>query len=726
MNLIQYIKLVIRNGKWLVIVPVVCAATVFMLTKKTKQHYNSSTTLYTGVASGYSITSTGDQRLDYFAVNNAFDNLLASAKSRETIAQVSLHLLAEHLLVTKPDPEVLGADGFITLRKLAGEKLIAKARSLKTPEKVYDYLHQLYISKANNIISAILNKPGSFYYIDELKSGLVVTRLSTSDMLQVTYSSTDPAVCQRVLEIHSLVFTANYNHLKADQTENAITYFEAKVKESQERLKTSEDNLRIFGQQYRIINYYEQTRYIAQSAMELEKEIYAQRVSQSGSKDALAALQKRLNNREKQVLNSTSIMTLRQRLSEVNADVERYKLYNNTAKLKDLGSKVSALEDSIKTLSSQYMNLNYSNEVVPRTSLIQEWVNNAIALDKADAGLKVLMSEKQTYNDRIDQFAPLGSTLKRLERQIEFDQEEYIANLHGLNLARLRQSNLNLSSNIVVQDTPFFPLKAEASTRNLLIIVAFMVGFILVIAVVVAREMMDSSIRSPDRIKKFIELPLAGVSIRSLQVPPPEYRNELRRLLTEKLIDTITPFISTAIDQDGTAQVSLLTTKNNIFANKDIQLLHLLISTIFKNVFWIVPQEFAEIFSPALPSDAIAIYKPDVSQMNYRKVTELVDKDLSSFNLFFYVSPNLAQHSMPLAIAKSSALSLLVVNADDTLRPADKEILAKIKESMPLMRLYTWLVNTDEANLDSTIGEIPKERSWLRKKVKKMITLNLR
>ena len=99
MKLVQYIKLLLKYSKWLVIVPVVCAATVFFLTKKSKKQYVSSTSLYTGVASGYSITSTEDERLDYFAVNNAFDNLVASAKSRETIEQVSLHLLSEHLLL---------------------------------------------------------------------------------------------------------------------------------------------------------------------------------------------------------------------------------------------------------------------------------------------------------------------------------------------------------------------------------------------------------------------------------------------------------------------------------------------------------------------------------------------------------------------------------------------------------------------------------------------------
>jgi hypothetical protein len=68
----------------------------------------------------------------------------------------------------------------------------------------------------------------------------------------------------------------------------------------------------------------------------------------------------------------------------------------------------------------------------------------------------------------------------------------------------------------------------------------------------------------------------------------------------------------------------------------------------------------------------------------------------------------------------------LVVNADETWQNADKEIVAKLEKSITGVPLHTWLVNADETNLETTIGEIPKKRSWLRRKVKKMITLNLR
>ncbi|BAU54894.1 GumC family protein [Mucilaginibacter gotjawali] len=726
MKLIHYIKLLLKYTHWLILVPVICAATVFLLTKHSKKQYTSTTTLYTGVASGYSITTTEDQKLDYFGVNNAFDNLLASAKSRETMEEVAIRLLSEHLALKKPDPKVLDADGFIALKKVAGNDLLQKSKGMKDAQSIYDYLSYLHASKVDNIVAEILSKPGSFYSVDELKSNLVVTRISTSDMIQVVYSCSDPAVCQRTLELHSNIFIANYRRLKADQTLSAVQYFEAKLAEARAKLQGSENNIKQFGQQNRIINYYEQTRYIAQSKEELDKEIYAEKIAQKGSQRALDLVEKKLNSREKQITNSLDVIKLRQHLSDANANIERAKIYGNADKMNEYLAEAKKLEDSLKTASNQYMSLNYTLETVPRTSLVQQWVDNAVSLDKANAGLAVLNQQSDEYLKKFDQFAPLGSTLKRLDRQADIDEKEYLSILSGLNLARLRQSNLALNSNIAVQDKAYFPLQPLASTRALLIALSFFVGFLMVSSVVIARELMDSSIRSPERAAKIMNIPVAGISAirsnaRSLSYQPP-----LRSLLTERFVNAILPFISAGIEAHGKAQVSFITTKDNVFQTDDIKLLNEYLSSLYNNLVWVVPESLLPVFSAAVPAEALVGYLPAVAQLNSKIPDDLVNKDLSANRLILYVTPNLAKNSLPVSVARKSSLNLMVFNANDTWQPVDRDLLNKTRALTPDIPVYTWLTQTDESNLDGIIGEIPKRRSWLRKKVKKMLTLNLR
>jgi len=726
MKLIHYIKLLLRYTHWLILVPVVCAVTVFLLTKHSKKQYTSTTTLYTGVASGYSITTTEDQKLDYFGVNNAFDNLLASAKSRETMEEVAMRLLSEHLALKKADPKVLDADGYKALKKLAGNELLKKVKGMNSAQSIYDYLTYVYASKVDNIVAEILSKPGSFYNVDDLRTNLIVSRISTSDIIQIVYTCSDPAVCQRTIELHSKIFIENYRRLKTDQTLSAVQYFETKLAEAKAKLQGSENDIKDFGQQNRIINYYEQTRYIAQSKEELDKEIYAEKIAQKGSQRALDLVEKKLNSREKQITNSLDVIKLRQHLSDANANVERAKIYGNADKVNDYSKVAQKLEDSLKAASNQYMSLNYTLETVPRTSLVQEWVDNAVSLDKANAALAVLTLQSEDYLKKFDQFAPLGSTLKRLDRQADIDEKEYLSILSGLNLARLRQSNLSLNSNIVVQDKAYFPLQPLASTRGLLIGLSFFVGFILVASVVIAREVMDSSIRSPERAAKIMNIPVAGISTVKTNAKSLTYQPPLRNLLTERFVNSILPFISAGIDTQGKGQVSFITTKDNVYQSEDIKLLNEYLSSLYHDLVWVVPDSLMPVFSASLPTSAIAMYIPGVAQLNSKIADDLVGKDLSANRLILYVTPNLSKNSLPVSVARKSTLNLLVFNADDTWQPVDRDLLNKTKALTPDVPFYTWLTHTDESNLDGIIGEIPKQRSWARRKVKKMLTLNLR
>ena len=51
-----------------------------------------------------------------------------------------------------------------------------------------------------------------------------------------------------------------------------------------------------------------------------------------------------------------------------------------------------------------------------------------------------------------------GANLKRIEREISVSEQEFLEILHGLNLAKLKMQDNELSSNIKPVDQPFYPL----------------------------------------------------------------------------------------------------------------------------------------------------------------------------------------------------------------------------------------------------------------------------
>ncbi|MEJ7660020.1 MAG: Wzz/FepE/Etk N-terminal domain-containing protein [Hymenobacter sp.] len=95
-------RLLARHWVVLALVPLVLGVSAYFFSRRLPKVYSSDTTIYTGIASGY--TLAGDAAADYNATNNAFDNLINLITARSTKEEVSYRLLATHLFELGQEP----------------------------------------------------------------------------------------------------------------------------------------------------------------------------------------------------------------------------------------------------------------------------------------------------------------------------------------------------------------------------------------------------------------------------------------------------------------------------------------------------------------------------------------------------------------------------------------------------------------------------------------------
>ena len=74
------------------IAPIIPVLLVLLFMKDNERNYITTTTIYTGFASGYSIKS--NERSDFYAIKTKFDNFFESIKSRTTREDIILKTLA--------------------------------------------------------------------------------------------------------------------------------------------------------------------------------------------------------------------------------------------------------------------------------------------------------------------------------------------------------------------------------------------------------------------------------------------------------------------------------------------------------------------------------------------------------------------------------------------------------------------------------------------------------
>jgi len=713
MSLIRFVRLLIEF-KWLVILlPITLAATVFRLTKNEVREYTANSLLYTGLASGYNIESSGATKIDNVTVSNAFDNLFNTMKSKSSMEEVGLRLLAQHIMLTKPDSAVASKYTFGKLREVLSEKEI-RALADSTYEKTLQNVYDDIVKPESKIAKVLMGAEKGIYSGPGILSRFSVNRQNNSDMVQISYSSSDPAVVKKTLELITHVVIEKYKQIKIHETGNVVAYFEEQLRNVSAKLKNSEDKLTNFSSQNRIINYYEQTKMVTVKDGDLEERIQALISEIESNRAVLRDLENKIGFKDDLVAKSKKFASLR---DSINFYTTRLTLMEFESKPREqeiaqVRDRLNQLENKFKSNVIEYYELSNTKTGIPAKMYFSEWINASISIDKSQARLLILKDIKHEYDLKYDRFAPLGSTVSRYEREIGVIEKEYLSILGSLNLSKIREQNLMMSINLRVIDPPIYPTKAEPSKRSTLIVAAFMAGLIFVIASIIGREFLDNSLKHPVKAEKEIGVPFVG----ALPLVDPQKHNilfnvietytlnqcisRLKRLNGDNIkIPKLVLLCSTRKGEGKSYFISKLCSKLNESGAKSV---------------WLNPHNYAD-------GDFAYAY---TLRGNFASTTSLNDVDITETfddcEYIFFELPPLISHPIPVGLVKQAAFTLILADSTRVWDSADQYVFQTYTENTqnPIGLL---LNKVKHDFLEGIIGEIPKVRSWFRRKFKDLL-----
>jgi len=406
----------------------------------------------------------------------------------------------------------------------------------KTVKNLMNYCHK----DNSNYIYELLNYSGPIYSINAITSNLTSARVQSSDLVKVTYKSVDQGIAQNTLAILTEVFIRQYRELRVNNTDKVVQYFMRKVAEAYSSLNDQEGRLLRLNQNNKIINYYEQSKSIALEKDALEREIQNTLVTNSGAVAAIRNMESKMAKKDSIYLKSSKIISKRDELGRVSEQLELNKVAQGydpfqAQKMRDLNTRAVKLKDEIKDYVGQLFLYGHTTEGVPIATILDNWLKNVITYEESRAALSVLRNRLKEFEKTYSIFAPLGAMTKRYERQISVAEQSYIEMKRSLNQAKLRQQNLEMSSNMKVIDDPSYPIEALASKRKLLIIAAAVLGLLLVAFFVILLEYFDSTIKTPERAEKLTGLKLASAFPRII----PGYRKADLNLITQRFTDLL-------------------------------------------------------------------------------------------------------------------------------------------------------------------------------------------
>lgn len=930
MDLYKILQLVKRHLFLLIIIPLTMAVLVYLFTRNQAKSYTSETTVYTGIATGYSIESTNQRNLDYFATNIQFDNLINLINSRQTIENTAISLLAQDLLLESANPQYISQSNFNALQVMVpkhvkdlvvrhgkmglerekanqiiqlqeeiqgleseiqrkkqneylatggqttpiseanaaeiishivrpgetlysiasmynvsagelidknnlinnevavGQTLIIKKEiptnylyhTVKQAETIYELaklynvsitdirrlnnlfsdqlvvgtrliirdltsaskrnntyedvkleaLNQNYISQSeiinlddissynfvykkdhivpsgvsqsdfdatvrnltnyynssdDNFVYELLNYNHKHYSISSIRANSQVTRVNSSDFIRVRYQSDDPGICQQTLKLLTQVFIRSYKFLKANETDAVVAYYQQKVEEADARLQEAEDQLLQFNKDNNIINYYEQSKYIAAQKEDLDLYYQNEQIRLAASSAALNELDTKLLGKDSIYVKSDAINQKMKEISDlqeliiINEISNEYDPYieDNLEKLK---TKTKRLKNEMKAQVDQLYLYSHTSEGIQIKDLLTEYLENSIVFVESKASLRVLNRRKDEFTRIYRIFAPLGAKLKRIERMIDVAEQAYMEFLHSFNIAKMKQQNNQLSTNIKIVDEPSFPLQANPSKTKLLILAAAIIGFFMVAFIILMLEYFDTTIKSPDTVEKTMDLKLAGAFP---ILEPGVDSSYISNRLVEMILQNMKLHIShnSIYASEKPYLVSIFSTQKGVGKTVIATELIKKLRSWGENVLYLNYSN-----DDVQDLDGTITYEIDNRFVDIKNINELLDSkylrdDNSNYDYIFLELPALIYNSYPLELMSSVDVSLMVTKATDHWRKADitaMETMQEVSREKPMVILN----QTELFALEDIVNDIPeRSKRSLRKKVKKIL-----
>ncbi len=506
------LKFLFRIKWWLILCPTLVAVLVYFYMGRTPRTYKSSTTIYTGVVSGYGPETT-DVKQDWNAINNAMDNLVNIIQSQTTLHNVALRLYARNMTYGNAEQD----NNYILAHNYRAElnhtpKEVQALIDRTDEEKTYENISAYEVASHDNHIYGLFHWTHRYYSYQAL-SNIKVRRVSNSDMLEITYENDDPSVVFNTLEILNDEFVKQYRTLRFGETNNVIAFFEGELLRVGSELRNQEDSLRDYSIDNQVINYEEQTKHIAALSRDFELQYEAINLSYNSAEQLRQTIEAQIDGLQTFRNNAAFIERLHN-ISDLQSHitaVEAFSKENNGAddttlkseNIDRLRADLANETDSLRRLTSMISNQKYTKEGISSNSLVQQWLDAVLLSAKSKAELSIMDSWRKSLDDRYTQYAPVGSTLKRKKRLISFTEQSYLSMLQALNSARLRQKNLQMSSaTLKIINPPILPISAEPTKRKLMVAASFFAVFCFVLGFFILLELLDRTLRDKIRAER--------------------------------------------------------------------------------------------------------------------------------------------------------------------------------------------------------------------------------
>jgi polysaccharide biosynthesis transport protein len=495
MDLLVLAKVLWRKIWIIISVPLIAAFAAFLFTMDTVDTYTSTAQIATGFTLNDQVQIT-EEKFNMRDADVKFNNLMNSMKSG-----LSMNLMSYRLLLHDLDSKTPFHRPDFQIFKPT-DKEIALVRNFV--QRKLDSLSPLAASDPEfTMIRKFLE--AYRYSFNDVKDNLVIERIPNTDFIQVEYSSDKPSLSAHAVNSFCEEFMRYHQSLKTERSGESVDFLRQLADNKKAELDAKLETQKQFRSSSGVYNEGESSMRLGQLAeLESQRDIIKTNIHR------LNLTMQRLNDDIKRVgapvvtNNNQKILDLRNKINRLN---ERYITG---------GSTNQRLLDSLNILREE-MRIQQDNSSRQGASIPQGYTVADLQIKLKDAeidyeversNLSLIDSKIRNIQYGVSGYASKESRMAAIQKEVEMASTEYAQASERYNNAKNKMMGSNTLRQVLTAVPPVSP---ETSKRWLIVGLAAFTSMGMCVFVILALELLDGAIRTPDRFKRMVGLPLAGV-----------------------------------------------------------------------------------------------------------------------------------------------------------------------------------------------------------------------
>lgn len=361
-------------------------------------------------------------------------------------------------------------------------------------------------------------------YEDYLEKRVTTNPFKDTEIMEVKVNAKTAEDAQKANQLLVNGFLSRLTDLVRGEQKTTRLFIEERVKSSKQELNDAETKVTEFKKENNVLSPDDQIKMAADKLSLVDKLRAENQVALEAAKARNSAVSGQLQNNSASIADNNVITAYQKRLAELEAERIDYldKYTEKHPKVVEVNKEIAGLRRSMNEEINKIASLQTSSTNQVHQGLLADKFKSEAELNVAQSNLNTISQLEERYNKDVQALSETEQQYLSLLRDARVAQEIYVMLAKRLEEAKVAE--VAVSTEVQVVDNPTLPEKPVKPKKALTLVLSFLLGLFGSSGFVIARELMNRTIKTSDDVETYLGLPVLA------QVPSNESLNEAKEV----------------------------------------------------------------------------------------------------------------------------------------------------------------------------------------------------